>query len=197
MKIFFARHGQYENPNRVSPYRLPGFPLTELGRNQSLRIASELKSQKIRAIYSSPIERCIETATIISSQLKLYPNQKSELIETNTPLAGISSDDPRHDLPDFLYNLSEHIKGGGETPEQIYSRFNDLIQKLKLTSKNSNYLLVSHADPIMIYQYGVRGLAIPHTDIEIVGGGIRYIPMGGLVMLDFTQKGIPKYQEII
>lgn len=197
MKIYFARHGQYQNPEHVSPYRLPGFPLTELGQEQSKEIATRLSDQKIRALYTSPLERCFETATIIGKSLQLFPNQKPELIETGTPLAGISLDDPRHALPTYLYNLPEHLEGGGETPEQIFTRFSDFMEKLKLTSKNSNYLIVSHADPIMIYLYGVHTYPLPRTDSEIVDGTFRYIPMGGLVMLDYSQKGIPKYQEII
>ncbi len=49
----------------------------------------------------------------------------------------------------------------------------------------------------MIYLHGAHKLSLPRTDQEIIGGGIRYIPMGGLVMLDYNQKGIPAYSEII
>ena len=197
MKIYFARHGEYQNPKRVVPYQLPGFPLSELGIKQANIQADKLLGEKIRSLSTSPIPRCFETATIIGKALQLFPNQKEEFIETGTPLAGISLDDPRHSHPDYLYNLPEHTEGGGESPEQIFARFNEFIDKLKLTSKNSNYLIVSHADPIMIYLHGVHKHALPHTDHEIVNGSIRYIPMGGLVMLDYSQKGIPKYQEII
>lgn len=181
MKIYFARHGDYQNPDNVVPYQLPGFPLSALGIKQVEQIASKLASQSIRAIYTSPITRCLQTATLISQQLHLYPNQKPELIETGTPLAGIK----RSDMPSDIYSDPRHIEGGGESIATIFARMNNFIDTLNLTSKNSHYLIVSHGDPTMIFLRGV------------LKKEIRYIPMGGLVMLDYNQKGIPAYSEII
>lgn len=181
MKIFFARHGQYHNPDSVVPYQLPGFPLTKLGKSQANLQAEKLDHLKIRALYTSPIERCVETATIIGSQLHLFPNQKPELIETFTPIAGIK----QVDMPPDIYLDPRHLAGGGETVEAIFTRMSSFVDTLKLTSKNSNYLIVSHGDPMMIFLRGV------------LNKDVRYIPMGGLVMLDYSQKGIPKYTEII
>lgn len=195
--IYLARHGEYNNPNRLSPYRLPGFSLTELGQKQSALIAARLAEVPIHTLFTSPITRCLETATIIGEELNLPPNPRNELIETGTPLAGISLSDPRHSLPDYLYNLPEHINGGGESPEQIYARFHDFIEQLRLTPQNSNYLLVSHADPIMIYLYGAHQLPLPRTDQEIVRGNLRYIPMGGLIQLTYTSATVPDYQILI
>ncbi len=181
MKIFFARHGQYQNPDNVVPYRLPGFPLSAIGKQHALIQAEKLASEKIRAIYTSPIERCVQTATIIGQELHLFPNQKDEIMEARTPLQGIKAED----LPSDIYTTKEHIDGGGETREEIFTRMNDFVNTLKQTSQNSNYLLVSHADPIIIF--------LAH----VLKQPVRVIPMGGLVLLDYSQKGIPKYSEII
>ncbi|MFZ2199358.1 MAG: histidine phosphatase family protein [Microgenomates group bacterium] len=181
MKVYIARHGEYQNPDGVAPYRLPGFPLTQLGISQAQLQANKLKDQKVRAIYTSPIQRCVETATIISQHLHLFPNQKPELIETSTPLAGIK----KIDMPPDIYLDARHIEGEGETMEAIFTRMSSFIDTLKRTSKNSNYLVISHGDPVMIFLHGV------------LKKDVRYIPMGGLVMLDYNQKGIPKYTEII
>ncbi len=181
MKIYLVRHGEYQNPEGIVPYRLPGYSLSDHGKKQVELIAVKLKDQKIRALYTSPIQRCVESATILGNARHLYPNQKSELIEVDTPLQGIKA----ADLPSDIYQDARHIEGGGETREVVYTRMNSLIEKLKLTSQNSTYLIVSHADPIIILLAGI--LKKP----------VRYIPMGGLVMLDYSQKGIPKYQEII
>lgn len=185
MKIYLARHGEYQNPNSVVPYRLPGFPLSDLGRQQAQAIADQLVDQKIRAIYTSPIERCLEQATIIGKTLKLFPNPKPELIETGTPFQGLTKEALAALSPNYPYDIPEHITQGGESPEDIFARMRDFVNTLKSTSKNSAYLLVSHGDPIKLYLNGV------------MKKDIRYIPMGGLVLLDFSQKGTPKYQEII
>lgn len=197
MKIYFARHGQYENPDSVVPYRLPGFPLSEIGRSQAQKTADTLVGQKIRAIYTSPVERCQETAGIIGQTLKLYPNPKPELIETGTPFQGLTKEALAKLSPNYPYDIPEHISAGGESPENIFERMNNFVETLKQTSKKSSYVLVSHGDPITIYLSGTLLKKIPHTDAEYYNSGIRYIPMGGLVSLDFSQKGIPKYEEII
>lgn len=181
MKIYFARHGEYKNPGNIVPFTTPGIALSDLGKSQAQLQAGKLSALNIRAIYTSPIERCVETATIIAKHLHLYPNQKPDLIETITPLAGIK----RVDMPPNIYLDTRHIEGGGETIEVIFTRMNGFVDNLKLTSKNSNYLIVSHGDPMMIFLQGV------------LKREIRYIPMGSLVMLDYSQTGIPKYTEII
>lgn len=181
MKIYFARHGDYQNPENVVPYRLSGFPLSDLGIEQSHLTASKLISSKIRAIFTSPIERCMQTATIIATSLHLYPNPKDAIIELHSPLQGLK----KIDFPIDVYLDTRHIEGHGETRQEIITRVTDFVATLKLTSKNSNYLIVSHGDPIWFYLN------------TVLKREIRYIPMGGLVMLDYAQPGIPKYTEII
>ncbi len=181
MKIYLARHGDYQNPDNIVPYTMPGITLSELGKSQAQLQADKLIDVKIRAIYTSPLERCLETASIIAKHLHLFPNQKSELIETSTPLAGIK----KVDMPLDIYLDPRHIEGGGEAVEVIFNRMNNFVDTLKLTSKNSNYLIVSHGDPMMIFLRGV------------LKKEIRYIPMGGLILLDYGKNKLPQYSEII
>lgn len=181
MKIYFARHGEYANPDSVAPCRLPGFPLTEHGIKQIHQTALTLKDQQIRAIYTSPIERCVQTATIIGQELHLFPNRNEALIELGSPFQGYKNSD----IPSDLYADPIHTGGGGETRDDIFKRVNDFVAKLRETSKNSSYLIVSHGDPIMIYIQ------------RSLGRDVRYIPMGGLICLEYTKSPIPKYYELI
>lgn len=185
MKVYFARHGEYQNPEGVVPYRMPGFPLTELGISQAHLQADKLLSLNIRDIFTSPITRCLETASIIGKTLKLAPNINESLTETGTPLQGMSLLERNKIQLDFPYILESHVNSGGETKEAIIERMNNFVAKLKTMSKNSSHLIVSHGDPIKFYINGV------------LKKEVREIPMGGLVMLDYSQKGIPKYTEII
>ena len=198
MKIYFARHGEYQNPDAVVPYRLPGFPLTDLGQKQANLQADKLFGEKIRTLSTSPIQRCVETATIIGHVLGLHPNQYGEIIETGTPLQGLSKSEIAKLAPNYPYDVPKHLENGGESPEVIFERMNNFVNKLKLMSKNSSHLIVSHGDPITIFLIKTLKGVIPHAIEEFEkSGGILYIPMGGLVMLDYSQKGIPKYSEII
>lgn len=197
MKIFFARHGDYHNPDKVVPYRLSGFPLSELGIEQAKLQAEQLSTEKIRTLSTSPIERCVQAATIIGQKIVLHPNQYKELIETGTPLQGLTSSELKNLSPNYPYDVTSHIEGGGESPEAIFERMNNFVNKLKLMSKNSSHLIVSHGDPITIFLIKTLSGTIPHTIEEFEKNNGRYIPMGGLVMLDYSQPGIPKYAELI
>lgn len=181
MKIYIARHGEYQNPEGITPGRSTGYPLTKLGIKQAEAIAHKLSSTKVRAIYTSPIERTLETATIISQELHLFPNPKPELMEVITPYQGHEMSS----IPPDLYADPFHLNGGGETREALFTRVNNFVETLKSTSQNSTYLLVFHGDPIHIFL------------TTILKNEIRYIPMGGLVLLEYGKSGIPQYSEII
>lgn len=193
MKIYFARHGEYLNPDNIAPFQLPGFPLTELGEQQAQLQVEKLLSEKIRTLSTSPIERCVETAIIIGNAIHLHPNQNAKLIEIGSPLEGSKKDKKL----EFVYELPKHIEGGGESTDVIFERMNSFVSILKLMSKNSSHVIVSHGDPIDIFLISTLKKSVPHTREELKNSGIRNIPMGGLIMLDFSQSGIPKYSEII
>lgn len=197
MRIFIARHGEYLNPDEIVPYRLSGFPLTQKGRDMATMQAKTLSTYKIRDIFTSPVERCLETASIIGKVLKLHPNPKEQLIETGTPLQGMTKLAIAELSPNYPYDVPAHIEGGGESPEDIYKRMNEFVENLNSMSKKSSHLLVSHADPIHIFLTKTLTGHVPHSGSEFFSGKIRYIPMGGLVMLDYGKSGIPKFSELI
>ncbi len=197
MKLFLARHGEYENPEGVVPYRLSGFPLTPLGKEMAIQQASQLASFKIRDIFTSPVERCLETATIIGKSLKLHPNPRTELIETGTPLQGMTKAAITQLSPNYPYDVPEHIEGGGESPEDIFTRLSKFVDSLRSMSRSSSHLIVSHGDPIHIFLTQTLTGSIPHLASEYFSGKVRYIPMGGLVLLNYGKSGSPQYTELI
>jgi len=68
--IYLLRHGQVENPKRVVKERLPGFPLSEVGREEGKEIAQFLARKNISAVYYSPLLRTKQTAQIIASLVR-------------------------------------------------------------------------------------------------------------------------------
>src|SRR5437879_3862496 len=68
-RIYLARHADVENPRRVLYGHLPGFPLSERGRQQAVEVGRRLRDRGIRRIVHSPLERAAETARLIREQL--------------------------------------------------------------------------------------------------------------------------------
>ena len=80
--IIFLRHGQAENnTKKILAGRSPGVNLTETGIGQAEQSGRMLKELNISAIYSSPIDRAIQTANIVGNHCDLEVVTDDRLIE--------------------------------------------------------------------------------------------------------------------
>lgn len=70
--LLLVRHGENDwvGTNRLAG-RTPGVHLNEKGRQQAQALAVRFKEQPIAAVYSSPLERCVETAQPVADVLHL------------------------------------------------------------------------------------------------------------------------------
>ena len=61
--LLLIRHAEndYSKRGRLAG-RLPGVHLNERGRAQALELAESLRGAPIKALYSSPLQRALETA---------------------------------------------------------------------------------------------------------------------------------------
>lgn len=82
--LLLLRHGEndYTKKHKLAGH-MPSVHLNERGQNQAQALAEALKEVPIKAIYSSPLERAIETATPIAAARKLEVQIEAGLIETN------------------------------------------------------------------------------------------------------------------
>ena len=82
--ILLIRHGEndYVKTSKMAG-RIPGIHLNEHGRKQAQALGEALKNFPITAIYSSPLERAMETAAPIAEARKLEINQEPDLMDTD------------------------------------------------------------------------------------------------------------------
>ncbi len=80
--LLLIRHGEndFVKKGRLAG-RLPGVHLNEAGRAQAQALAEKLKDAPVKAIYSSPLERTLETAEPIAKALCLEVVPCQGLIE--------------------------------------------------------------------------------------------------------------------
>jgi probable phosphomutase (TIGR03848 family) len=85
MTVFLLiRHGENEYiPKGLMAGRLPNIHLTTKGREQAQSVAEKLADLPLAAIYSSPLERTMETAAPIADKLNLPVIPRDGLIETD------------------------------------------------------------------------------------------------------------------
>src|SRR5512139_956070 len=82
--LLLSRHGENDFSKRcVLAGRLRGVHLNDKGRQQAQDLAKSLSGFPIRAIYSSPLERAMETGAPLASALGLNLQRASGLIESD------------------------------------------------------------------------------------------------------------------
>ncbi|HWP30887.1 MAG TPA: histidine phosphatase family protein [Fimbriimonadales bacterium] len=128
--LFFVRHGEVDNPKRVEYHRLPGFPLTEKGRDEAKSAGRYLAPQGISLLYCSPLMRTEQTAEIISTLCENVPIRKEERIN----------------------EIGEH-----ETPEECVKRMKEFYEEW-LHSDVLTAAAVGHRDPFRLLFIVLSGL---------------------------------------
>lgn len=82
--VLLIRHGEneYVKTGRLAG-RKPGVRLNETGRAQAEALANSLKHMPIQAVYSSPLERTLETAQPLAQAKKLEVIPRTGLLEVD------------------------------------------------------------------------------------------------------------------
>ncbi len=79
--VLLVRHGETDWVGKRLQGRLPGIHLNETGRKQAQETADALQHLPIHAIYSSPLERAMQTAQFLAEKKDLQVQETPGLIE--------------------------------------------------------------------------------------------------------------------
>ena len=148
-EIIFVRHGETE-ANRLNVFRGQlDVKLNENGYKQAEDVAKALSHRNISAVYSSPLQRALETAKIICK----YHNQEVKISNglNNINLGewqGKSRDDLKKFHPEFWNKWvhdTENVEiPGGETLGQVKDRTVKTVKELIEENRGKTILIVSH-----------------------------------------------------
>ncbi|MBP8532625.1 histidine phosphatase family protein [Streptomyces sp. MK37H] len=86
--VHVMRHGEVHNPEGVLYGRLPGYHLSDLGRQMADRVAEHLADRDITHVVASPLERAQETAAPIAKAHGLDVASDERLIEAANVFQG-------------------------------------------------------------------------------------------------------------
>lgn len=146
--IYIIRHGQ-TNQNKEG--RLQGrkdIPLNETGRQEALKAGNYFKKHHIRfdACYSSPLDRAIETAELVTGLTRDQIMLDDHLLEMDYgPYEGISLDHPPKEVVYFFSDFIHHPAPAGMEPlDHVVSRLGDFISHLNV-NPDQNVLISTHA----------------------------------------------------
>ncbi len=131
--------------------RLPGYPLSGQGRMQAEAVAATLAAVPIRAIYSSPLERTIETAAPLAARLGLSVHVSQPFNEIDYGAwTGMSCADlaKSPDWQAFNRLRSTSRPPGGESILDIQHRTATELERLRALHPEQTVAIFSHGDPI-------------------------------------------------
>lgn len=82
--LLLIRHGEndFVKTSKLAG-RIPGIHLNEQGQKQAQALGDALKDVPLKAVYSSPLERAMETAMPITSARRLEIIQEPDLMDTD------------------------------------------------------------------------------------------------------------------
>ena len=151
--IYLVRHGQTDLIGKVLCGNLPGVHLNEVGRAQAQKTAEYLHSCPISAIYSSPMERAIETARSFSSISNIEVKTIEFLREVNFGEFQGKDADFLHSQPvwqSFLNTPEETIFPGGESVLNAKKRISEGLDEISLHHKEENVVCFAHCEILLL-----------------------------------------------
>ena len=144
--LFVVRHGETEANRKGIDAGPLDYPLTKRGVKGASFIAQTLSKTKVDAVYSSPVFRAVETASILARPHGLKVKTLEELTEAKLK-------------PEFVGKKGRHHiltspKAFSETNEDLLERTRRAVDIVRKRAKG-NVILVSHGDVITAMLEGV------------------------------------------
>lgn len=145
IELIIIRHGEtIENAGNICQGQQHGC-LSELGIQQARNLAYSLKDELIDVVYSSDLQRAIDTANEI---LKFHPTLN---LQTDPLLRERSL--PLWEGKPFPKNWKwEYLPQGSETNEDMMSRASQFIQKLLANHDRQRVAVVTHGGLIRAFR---------------------------------------------
>jgi len=189
--ILLIRHGQNEwvKKNRLAGWT-PGVHLNEKGRQQVAELGRRLSRLPLQAVYSSPLERCLETAAAVADAQGLDVEELLAVGEVRygkwegKKIKKLAKKKKWHAVQHFP---SRFRFPGGESFVQVQQRAVAALETLSQQYDKGVIAVVSHADVIKLvlaHYLGVhmdlfQRIAVSPASVSVLalgdGGQIRVL----------------------
>lgn len=190
--ILFIRHGVTEYTGKQLYGRSSGVSLSDEGREQVARLAERLRRVRLSALYSSPLERCMETAAPIAEGRRLEIR----------PLDGVLEIDygrfTGRTFPALRRaKLWREIRGmqpsavrfpGGESLVDAQRRAVDAVTEVAERHRRGTAAIVSHGDVISLALAYYAGVHVDlYRRLEVSPASVSAVHLG---------EGIPRVRLV-
>jgi broad specificity phosphatase PhoE len=180
--FLLIRHGMTDVVGRKLTGRRPGVVLNESGHRQVRDLAAGLRGLKATAIYSSPLERAMETAKALGEVLGLEVVSSDRLLEvdfggweglTLAELSGVPAWNA------FNRMRSHFAAPSGEHMLDIQRRMAAEIEELRQRHAGGVVILVSHGDVIRVTLAHYLGIPLDlFLRLEVSPASVSVVQVG-------------------
>ncbi|HLT60643.1 MAG TPA: histidine phosphatase family protein [Microlunatus sp.] len=170
--VHLLRHGEVHNPEGLLYGRLPGFHLSERGRQMAVRVAETLKDHDIVHLRCSPLERAQETMQPQLAYHDLPVITDGRVIEAENRLEGSIVSFGRSVLKErrnalrnprnWLLFRNPWRPSWGEPYTEIVARMRLAIRDAAEAAAGHEALIVSHQLPIWMARCDIEGRRLAH-----------------------------------
>lgn len=180
--VLLIRHGMCDPVGKSIAGRTPGVHLNRQGRAQAADLARVLSRLPIEAVYSSPMERAVETALPLGLALGRPVREAPGLTEldfgewTGRSLVELERD-PR--WPAFNEHREATRIPGGESMGEVVSRAVGTLSDILRTHGEAVVAAVSHGDVIRAVLMHCLGAPLDRIHgLEVAPGSVSAVQLG-------------------
>ena len=163
--LLLVRHGHTPTAGKILTGWSRGVHLTERGREQARALAERLDGVPVQAIYSSPLERCRETAAPLARARGLEVRTRRDLLEvdygewTGRSIRQLA----RTKLWGSVQRSPSSVRfPGGETLRGVQARSVDAVRAIAEEHLDGTVVIVTHADVVRLLLADLAGM---HLDL--------------------------------
>jgi probable phosphoglycerate mutase len=176
------RHGHSDAVGRWLAGRREGIPLNAAGRREAEELSEALRWLPITAIYTSPLERAVDTAQPLARDHGLSIKTRAALTDIDFGEWTGKSLDELASLPAwqaFNQDRCHACAPGGEPLVEVQRRVVDELIELSRTHPGEMVAIITHAEPIRcaIAAFDCRSLD-DVLAVEITPGHVSTVGVG-------------------
>jgi len=181
--LFLIRHGLTALTGTRLYGQTEGIDLDDRGRGQADALATRFGPVRLAAIYSSPLERCVQTVEPLAAAKRLEVRASDALIEmdagrwTNRTLASLRK---ARDWKTVQRTPSQFRFPGGESFTEAHERIVGEVQRIAARHPKGNVAVASHGDLVRILVAHFGGAHLDHFQrTSIDTASVSVIHLGG------------------
>jgi probable phosphomutase (TIGR03848 family) len=205
--LLLIRHGEneYVKTGKMAG-RTPGVHLNERGRNQAAELAEALRQVPLKAIYSSPLERALETAEPLAKGRKLEIQLRLELLEND--IGKWQGRTLKQLSRTKKWRIVQHAPSRFKFPEgesflETQTRIVSCLDEIAASHKPKDIVaVVFHADPIKLAVAHYLGMPLDHFQrlgCDTASVTVLFVSETGAHLIKLNQRPpfdlLPKHQK--